>query len=73
MQYDSTPDWLITFLLRVECLMEVVISASVACVQMTEGFFVSLKELRFKQNNLLNDSLVICLRGSYTEGSEMPV
>jgi hypothetical protein len=34
MQYDS-PDWLITFLLRVERLMEVVISASVACVQMT--------------------------------------
>jgi hypothetical protein len=34
MQYDS-PDWLIIFLIRVERLMEVVISASVACVQMT--------------------------------------
>jgi hypothetical protein len=51
MQYDSSPDWLITFL-RVERLMEVIISASVACVQMTEVFFVSLKELRFKQNNV---------------------
>lgn len=38
MQYDSSPDWLITFLLRVERLMEVVISASVACVHMTEVF-----------------------------------
>jgi hypothetical protein len=34
MQYDSSPDWLITLLRRVECLMEVVISASVACVHM---------------------------------------
>lgn len=61
MQYDSSPDWLITFLLRVERLMEVVISASVACVHMIE-VFVSLKELRFKQTNLFKDSSVICLR-----------
>jgi hypothetical protein len=70
MQYDSSPDWLITFLLRVERLMEVVISASVACV-MTEVFFVSLKELRLKQNNLLKDSSVICVKGSYVKGSEI--
>lgn len=52
--------------------MEVVISASVACVRMTE-VFVSLKELRFKQNNLLKGNSVICLGGSYIGGSEIPV
>jgi hypothetical protein len=35
MQYDSNPDWLITLSRRVECLMEVVNSASVACVHMS--------------------------------------
>jgi hypothetical protein len=50
MQYDSSPDWLINFLIRNDHLLEVVISASVACVQMTVES-VSLNEFRFMENN----------------------
>jgi hypothetical protein len=50
MQYDSSPDWLIIFLVTNEHFSEVIISASVACVQMTVES-VSLKEFRFKQKN----------------------
>ena len=49
MQYDSSPDWLITFLIRNEHFLEVVISASVACQMTAES--VSLKEFRYKHKN----------------------